>query len=308
VYVGPTGMGFRRWRLGVYVYPSIFVATDEAAARVQRYYLMSVRLESVLVVVGALLASLSAAGLLPVHSAVLSAFVVSLSVLVTWVARSAKWERHWFDLRAVAETVKSLAWMYGLGVEPFHGTDADRLFATRLADAMKARQDVPRLCASAMPAAPTTISEELRRIRSLPISDRVEIYKAKRVSDQRGWYARAARRNGELDSRWFALFVTLQGITVVFAIALAVRVSGGPTGASIFTPVPAMAALAASLVAWVRTKRFSDLANSYAVAAQELSALHDQVPGVESAELEDWIQQVENAVSREHTMWLAKRG
>jgi hypothetical protein len=58
----------------------------------------------------------------------------------------------------------------------------------------------------------------------------------------------------------------------------------------------------------VRTKRFVDLSQSYGLAAQELNSLADLVVHqTDEGSFGTWVQEVEGAISREHTMWLARR-
>jgi len=51
-----------------------------------------------------------------------------------------------------------------------------------------------------------------------------------------------------------------------------------------------------------------DLSQSYGLAAQELNALADLVVRqTDEGAFGTWVQEVEAAISREHTMWLARR-
>ena len=66
--------------------------------------------------------------------------------------------------------------------------------------------------------------------------------------------------------------------------------------------------MAAAFVAWLQLKRHQELANSYALAAQELSFIAEQIQRVETAgEFSKFVSDAENAISREHTLWAARR-
>jgi hypothetical protein len=70
-----------------------------------------------------------------------------------------------------------------------------------------------------------------------------------------------------------------------------------------------LAAASAALAAWQQTKNFSTLSESYAVTSQELSLVADSLESL--IDSEDWIKaatDAESAFSREHTLWLARRG
>ena len=62
------------------------------------------------------------------------------------------------------------------------------------------------------------------------------------------------------------------------------------------------------MLAWSQLKRFSDLATTYAVAAEDISRISVKYSTVETQEdLDAMVSDVEDAVSREHSMWLTRR-
>jgi hypothetical protein len=66
--------------------------------------------------------------------------------------------------------------------------------------------------------------------------------------------------------------------------------------------------LAAGFSAWTQAKRHDELQTSYAVAADELTNLEAKVELCTSeTELLAHVEDVEEAISREHTMWRARR-
>ena len=72
--------------------------------------------------------------------------------------------------------------------------------------------------------------------------------------------------------------------------------------------VPVLMTGAAALIAWGETKRYRELGQSYALASQELEeqeAIAHSI--VDEAEFLEFIDTVEEAISREHTMWCVKR-
>jgi hypothetical protein len=65
---------------------------------------------------------------------------------------------------------------------------------------------------------------------------------------------------------------------------------------------------ASAIAAWTQMKRHNELAQSYALAAQELEELEavatNQISGNAFTQL---VEQAENSISREHTLWCARR-
>jgi hypothetical protein len=91
------------------------------------------------------------------------------------------------------------------------------------------------------------------------------------------------------------------------ALALAVwRVAVPFAGLSLVGP---LLALAAAFTAWTQLGRNDELSKSYALANQELLNIKALANTVETEqELAKVVRDGEGAISREHTMWIAKRG
>jgi hypothetical protein len=65
---------------------------------------------------------------------------------------------------------------------------------------------------------------------------------------------------------------------------------------------------AATGVAWSQSRRHEELVQSYGLAAHELNELETVVGGVGTeAMFKEFIEQAEETISREHTMWCARR-
>ena len=66
--------------------------------------------------------------------------------------------------------------------------------------------------------------------------------------------------------------------------------------------------MAAVAVAWLSLKQHSSLSSAYAIAARELNLVHEQVRTAQTeAEWALRVNDAEEAISREHTMWRASR-
>lgn len=68
------------------------------------------------------------------------------------------------------------------------------------------------------------------------------------------------------------------------------------------------AALAGALMAWLQIKQHRELAQGYAMVEMELSFVEGQATRVASErDLSEFVAEAEGAISREHTVWVAKR-
>ena len=80
------------------------------------------------------------------------------------------------------------------------------------------------------------------------------------------------------------------------------------TGLIDFDALGILAAAAASVLAWLQIKQHATLAQSYSHAAHELSTIGALIDSVQSeAEWGRFVNDAENAISREHTAWRARR-
>jgi len=66
--------------------------------------------------------------------------------------------------------------------------------------------------------------------------------------------------------------------------------------------------LASALIAWVQLKQHKELAQSYSIAEVELGFIQEQGQHITTdREFSDFVGDAENAISREHTLWIARR-
>jgi hypothetical protein len=79
-------------------------------------------------------------------------------------------------------------------------------------------------------------------------------------------------------------------------------INGAPVLAFIVT-------LIVSIIGWSRSKQHAELVDPYLNAARELNDIKQEIEltGGEG-EFQQLVEEAEQAISREHTMWLAKRG
>ena len=139
-------------------------------------------------------------------------------------------------------------------------------------------------------------------MRSASFDERKKFYIEGRLRDQKSWYSDKAKFNAQRGAVWFWVTAGLQAFAVTLAVAQA---ASGPLG---FNAVPVLTTCTAALAAWSQMKRHDELAKSYAVAAQELGELEAIAHHLSNeSDFPQLVEQVEEAISREHTMWCARR-
>jgi hypothetical protein len=287
--------------------PGLYRSADAASLSAQARYLRLVQVDMILVIIAAVAGSFSMTdATLQKRLVIGSAVIFILSLVASLVLAIRRLDRLRYAGRAVAESVKTLAWRYAMGAEPY-GTSQDAATVdSRFVAALKAVLDERRYLAIPLVAgaetSATQITDRMRQVRARPVTDRLRIYVTDRIEEQRDWYAAKARSNSRLEGRWFSAVIASQAVAAISAIALMWNPAFAINGTGLFS------ALAASFAAWMQTKRFQELSQSYAVAAHELGMIRDRASGVATeAALSSFVNDAETAMSREHTLWTARR-
>lgn len=281
--------------------PALYRAAEGTSLASQRNFLIATKAR-----LGALLVAASCGvfvGLLDppdwVALAAVAAFVAA--VVAELYLLSVKPERSWYEGRAAAESVKTLAWRYAVGGRPF-GTsesDADDKFLGRLGDILT---DLHDLSLQPGPEGGQQVTPTMRDLRAKPLSGRQEAYRVGRIEDQRDWYSRKAKWNDDRARLLRIVALVLEGVGVVAGIITVV-------GAVTADLLGLVAAAIATVAAWMQTKQHETLARAYSVTAQELAAVRtDWEANRTDEEWATFVDQAEEAISREHTLWRASRG
>ncbi len=280
--------------------PGIHDAASEASGRGQTKYVRcsGVRLISLFV------ATLTATLGLTIGSFDLSGLVLLVAFVVAALAEFAlirfQPERDWYAGRAVAESMKTLAWRFAVQGEPFGPTvteeEAKALFRTRVTEVLQRGKD--RINVGPGDA---VLTESMFRLRRASFQERRDAYLEHRTEEQRSWYSSNARKNEVRATAWRYSLLLGELLAIVAA-----AVSLGRDRPFDFAGV--VAAFVAGGAAWLAIKQHSQLTSAYRVAAGELAIQTDVLRGVTAKDWPQAVADAEEAISREHTMWLATRG
>ncbi|WP_126172562.1 SLATT domain-containing protein [Altericroceibacterium xinjiangense] len=74
-----------------------------------------------------------------------------------------------------------------------------------------------------------------------------------------------------------------------------------------FSPTSMFIAGAASIIGWMQIKKFNELSASYILTAHEIGLLHSDFRQIRTEDdFGDFVNDAEQAFSREHTQWVAR--
>lgn len=286
--------------------PPLYCDFDDSSSSAQRRYLAIIRANLGVLVLAAAVSSHSTAdasiqrGLYAV-----GAILLATGLLITVVLSRNAYEKTWYLGRASAETVKSLSWKYMLRAAPFEGaaiaSQRDEVFLKSLGAILRERSALA-LSRRTVARAGEPITPKMRAVRNGDVPTRLAFYIENRVQDQVRWYSTKAQHNDGRQSQWFWALILVQFVALVSAVFQVMDPSIS------FNFSAALASLATAFLAWLQIKRHRELAQSYAVAAHELGLAAGLAMHIKAEdELSQFVNDTESAISREHTMWIARR-
>jgi hypothetical protein len=291
--------------------PALFYAADAASKSAQFRFLLLVAADLATMVVGvAATITISWSETSPslyAGAAVVATISFAASAVLSCAIKLSMAEQHWYKGRAVAESVKTLAWRYATCADPFPEQlsiqDADVAFCDRLKRLLEQNRDVGCELGQCEGAG-LQITPNMRKLRQADFQTRADVYLKERLNDQQNWYAAKARVCHRMAIIWFTAIVILQLAAATIA-ASAIRSSRF----SYLLDIAALpAAAAAAVLAWTQVKKHDERAEAYGIAAQDLGVSISLASHVNSVgELASLVKNAEKAISREHTLWIARR-
>jgi hypothetical protein len=275
--------------------PALYGAAETASARGQQGFRQLTAAALILLIVAAV------GGMIDEHWAgwmSAAAFAIGTAATTLWVYR--RHENEWYDGRAAAESAKSLTFKYAVGGQPYGVDDAaakDEYAGALAAIVAELKQLGSPVEASAGPGD----LGDLDRLRAAELADRQAVYRSQRIEEQRGWYASRAREHRRNGRRW-------QGTMIALNVAGIIGASLKGLGVIDFDVLGLFATMAASVAAWVAAVDYLRIARAYEVAAVELGEVLERSNETSTeAEWSSFVADAEHAMSREHTLWQARR-
>jgi len=282
-------------------YPALFRCADDASDKAQRTHINLILSEYGLLFLAAVfsMSVFSGTGFYVAYALV---FVALIGVLL--LRAFLKPVQHWYQCRAFAESVKTMAWRYMMCAPPFDSAGTHQTPRDEFSQHLRQMLDANRQLASSFSpdwSAEAQITREMDRVRHLDWQERLAIYVEQRIDDQAGWYAREATSNRNAAKKWVAIGV---GAYVVAASLALLRIAYPDWTA---WPIEPVIVFASSIIGWVQIKKFSELAAAYGATAQENGLIRVKAESLSPEKLAEFVTEAELAFSREHTSWIARQ-
>lgn len=280
-------------------FPALYRSADALSLRSQKQFYNVLRADLFCLLIAAILSLFSTK-----HWGVAATQVV---VLLAALGCSAylfgkRPDKHWYAGRAVAESVKTCTWRYIMRAEPFDTSNelSRREFRAKLKAIHEQNEDTVRALTDSLDS--PQISSAMESARALTLTERIEVYDRLRIGEQRSWYAGKASFNNNRATLFFWLLIGTNSIAVILAV-LRIQFFSSP-----HWPTDIFVALAACLLSWMQAKKYSELSASYALTANEIGIIHEEIREIRTEiRFSNFIGDAENAFSREHTQWIARK-
>lgn len=280
-------------------YPSLYRVANRVSSDAQRNFFLALAGHLIALIVAA---ALSVAAFPHWIVAACQVFALLIALSCSVYLFSVRPDKSWYLGRAVAESIKTIAWRYACRAEPFESADASAKAAFRGRIRVIGEQNRSIFHSPVECLGGPQITAAMDAIRALSLEGRVASYLKLRIDDQLRWYSDKAQFNRNVGRTFFWALIVANAVALTFAV---IRVAFPERP---FWPTDIFVAVAASLLAWIQAKRFSELSGAYSLAAYEIGLIKEQVGGQDSEDkFSAFVGDAENAFSREHTLWVARR-
>jgi len=281
-------------------YPGLYQCADTASKESQKFYY------SILI---SYLISLILISIIPILKLPLNTnnlflallFIISLSLMIWLVVK--KPEESWYNGRAVAESVKTRTWRWMMKADPYNNESEDlsnRLFIQNMMEILKQNEKLGELLGKES-ALSEPISGKMKMIRATGVQARLDCYIENRILNQSNWYMKQTILNKNKSKFWFIVLVSVHFLAIVFLLYQIMD------STKVF-PIELLTVCAGVVISWVQTKRYRQLAAAYSLTVHEITLIKFESSNINSEiELSEFVLNSENAFSREHTQWVARK-
>ncbi|MGS2727358.1 DUF4231 domain-containing protein [Psychroserpens sp. BH13MA-6] len=287
-------------------FPGLYQASDEASLSAQKNYKNIIANDLITMIVASTLAIYNYEKVEPkLIVYVISGIFLLISFALTLIIRTKKFEDVWYQGRALAESCKTLSWRFVTCSESFVNDltkqEVEDYFISRVRELSKEFKELNDSLNAKIVVLPV-ITDKMWEIRNLNTLERKQYYIENRINDQKDWYSSKAEFNKKKYNNWFLVIIISQLIAIISVAFLVKYPESNWNLVGLFTTI------SASAISWLQLKQHQELKQAYTTAAQELNFIQASFGNINSdLELAEFVLDSENAISREHTLWLAQR-
>lgn len=281
-------------------YPALYRTSNAASVLAQGGFLRVFKASVVLLVFAAIISlANSKSAIVMAVSGLL--FLASLAVFV--YGQFENFRGRWYQARALAESVKTATWRLIMGADPFSKAADTNLEKYRglLNELLRENNGLAKYL-SGQWSNEDQVTLEMRRVLSMSFEEKRNYYLVNRINEQCDWYSEKAEN---CKTQNWIYFWILCAVYVIAVALLFVRVMYPDLE---YVPVELCAVVASAIISWMQLKKYDELASSYGLTAHEIGIIKSRFQDIsDQKKLSGFVCDSENAFSREHTQWAARR-
>lgn len=287
-------------------FPNYFIAGDNVSLKAQKIYVNCIRFDLILICIGAALSIYNwQTTNTKMWIYVISGFCLFFSFALSLVMKFKKYEDIWYRGRALAESVKTLTWRFMTKSEFFDNNisneEAKERFIKRIGE-IKDKFKYLEKSLKAKDLKLDIITSKMKEIRNSSLQERKDFYLKNRIQNQIDWYESKADVNKEKYEFWFLAVIIAQVLSIISIVILIKNPDFE------FNFVGLLTTLSASFLSWLQVKKYQENKEAYTTALSELNMIKTLSESITTEEqFSKFVLDSENAMSREHTIWLAQR-
>jgi len=287
-------------------FPGLYQASDKASLSAQKNYKNIIAYDLITMIIASGLAIYNFKQVEPkLFVYVVSGIFLLISFALTLIIRTKKFEDVWYQGRALAESCKTLSWRFITCSESFENNltkqEVKDYFISRVKELSNEFKELNESLNAKIVVLPI-VTEKMWEIRNLNTLERKQYYIENRINDQKDWYATKAEFNKTKYNNWFLVIIVSQLIAIISVAFLIKYPDSNWNLVGLFTTI------SASAISWLQLKQHQELKQAYTTAAQELNFIQASFGNINTdLELAEFVLDSENAISREHTLWLAQK-
>ena len=233
-------------------------------------------------------------------SAILLALLFAIELGIRYYIHFSKLQDDWYYGRAVAESIKTMTWKFAMRPAKKESQNShEEQFNQQIFNVLKIWEGLrPNLKES---DAENFVSQNLAEVKSkVDWQKKREYYRRGRILNQQKWYKERAAKNKELGKQYFALTILCYALAMVLSILYINNLDH-------WNFVPLITVIASAMISWTQLNHFRDLNNAYTVARIEIEEILKQMANATEDDFYELVEDAENAFSREHTLWMARK-
>jgi len=287
-------------------YPSLYQAADSATIDSQKKYIWLMGFDLLSMVISSLLALYNIENeSFKIGIYIITGLLLLISLILTIILKTYKYEDVWYQGRAVAESVKTLTWRYITNSANFEinlkSNEADDAFINSIEQIQNEIQGIREHLDSNILNLPV-ITDKMKAERVRPLNERMSFYIKYRIQQQKEWYASKAEYNSRKRHIWFLVILVSQALSIISVVYLIMFPLSKWNLVGLFTTI------SSAIIAWLQLKQHQELKQAYTTATMELNIIESKVYNIHNDEdFSKFVLDSENAISREHTLWLAQQ-